>query len=250
MKRIRRPAAAKAPSSSRAEPNVDSTPGSTSTAAGRNAAWTPTNENTIPKDASTKDDILRAALNVFARDGFDGASLPKIAEAASVGHPLIHYYFGSKDNLWREVVASSIGGIVAEAAAIDIALRGLPPVDKLCALIRTFTLFAARYPSHLAILMFEIRGKTERLEWLRELYIDPFRARWHDVLLDAQDQGHIKKIPVDHLSSIITGAITHYFSFHAYGAPNRPLEDLAAEHADCVIEALLSGIAARPTAPK
>jgi AcrR family transcriptional regulator len=207
-----------------------------------------TNENTLPREANAKADILRAALEVFARDGFDGASLPKIAEAARVGHPLIHYYFGSKENLWRETVSNSIGGIVAEAAAIDIALRGLSPVDKLCALIRTFTLFAARYPSHLAILMFEIRGKTERLSWLMEHYTEPFRARWRDVLLEAQDKGLIKQIPVDHLTSIITGSITHYFSINAYRVPDRPLEDLATEHADCVIGALLSGITVRPPA--
>jgi AcrR family transcriptional regulator len=33
-------------------------------------------------DPGTKNEILEAALLAFARDGFDGASLPKIAEIA------------------------------------------------------------------------------------------------------------------------------------------------------------------------
>ena len=33
-------------------------------------------------DLGTKNQILEAALTAFARDGFDGASLPKIAEIA------------------------------------------------------------------------------------------------------------------------------------------------------------------------
>jgi hypothetical protein len=47
-------------------------------------------------DLGTKNEILEAALLAFARDGFDGASLPKIAEIAKVAHPLIHYYIRSK----------------------------------------------------------------------------------------------------------------------------------------------------------
>src|SRR6266478_9921996 len=76
-------------------------------------------------DLGTKNEILEAALTAFARDGFDGASLPKIAEIAQIAHPLIHYYFGSKDNLWRETVDYAFGGLVAEATAVEAASRGL-----------------------------------------------------------------------------------------------------------------------------
>src|SRR5258708_37855894 len=66
-------------------------------------------------DLGTKNEILEAALTAFARDGFESASLPKIAEIAKIAHPLIHYYFGSKDNLWHETVEYAFGGLEAEA---------------------------------------------------------------------------------------------------------------------------------------
>src|SRR6266404_806186 len=95
-------------------------------------------------DPGTKNEILEAALLAFARDGFDGASLPKIAEIANVAHPLIHYYFGSKDNLWRETVDYAFGGLVAEAAAVEAASRGLSPLHRLRVMIQAFAQFAAQ----------------------------------------------------------------------------------------------------------
>src|SRR6267143_4860333 len=122
-------------------------------------------------DPGTKNEILEAALTAFARDGFDGASLPKIAEIAKIAHPLIHYYFGSKDNLWRETVDYAFGGLVAEATAVEAASRGLSPLHRLRVIVQAFAQFAARYPDHLGLMMAEMRSGSERLDWLRENYI-------------------------------------------------------------------------------
>jgi TetR/AcrR family transcriptional regulator len=48
--------------------------------------------------------ILRAARHVFARHPFKAASTRMIAEEAGVDHPLIHYYYGSKEKLFETVV--------------------------------------------------------------------------------------------------------------------------------------------------
>src|SRR3977135_2779066 len=100
-------------------------------------------------DIGTKNEILEAALLAFARDGFDGASLPKIAEIAKVAHPLIHYYFGSKDNLWGETVEYAFGGLIGEAKAVEASSRSLSPLQRLRVMIQAFAQFAARYPNHL-----------------------------------------------------------------------------------------------------
>ena len=43
---------------------------------------------------TSKEEILEAALTVFARDGFEGASMPKIAKMAQVAPPLGLYLVG------------------------------------------------------------------------------------------------------------------------------------------------------------
>jgi len=47
--------------------------------------------------------ILKAARNVFAMHPFSSATTRMIAEEAGIDHSLIHYYFGSKENLFETV---------------------------------------------------------------------------------------------------------------------------------------------------
>lgn len=49
--------------------------------------------------------ILSAAEKVFARAGFAGATMANIAEASGLPKANLHYYFGSKDVLYRAVLA-------------------------------------------------------------------------------------------------------------------------------------------------
>lgn len=49
--------------------------------------------------------ILAAAESVFARAGFGGATMAAIATAAELPKANLHYYFGSKKDLYRAVLA-------------------------------------------------------------------------------------------------------------------------------------------------
>src|SRR5258708_25072129 len=195
-------------------------------------------------DVGTKKEILEAALTAFARDGFDSASLPRIAALAKIAHPLIHYYFGSKDNLWRETVEYAFGGLVAEATAVEAASRGLSPLHRLRVMVQAFAQFAARYPDHLGLIMAEMRSDSERLIWLRQNYLNPFLGRLSRALTDAQEQNEIKKIPIDHLSFILIGSLVSYFSINFEPPKKVNSEDLANRHAKWVLEVILNGITA------
>lgn len=52
---------------------------------------------------STKERILSAAEELFARHGFAGASLRQVTAAANVNLAAVNYHFGSKDNLINEL---------------------------------------------------------------------------------------------------------------------------------------------------
>ena len=51
----------------------------------------------------TEERIFNAALKVFSRKGKDGARMQEIAEEAGINKALLHYYFRSKDRLYRAV---------------------------------------------------------------------------------------------------------------------------------------------------
>src|SRR5208337_1966831 len=48
--------------------------------------------------------ILKAAEAVFAEKGFDGATTAEIAARAGVPKPNIHYYFGTKQQLYDRLI--------------------------------------------------------------------------------------------------------------------------------------------------
>ena len=53
----------------------------------------------------TRDAILEAARDAFARDGFDGTSIRAVARAAGVDPALVHHFFSSKEDLFLAAVA-------------------------------------------------------------------------------------------------------------------------------------------------
>jgi AcrR family transcriptional regulator len=57
-----------------------------------------------PGKQDTRELILTAAREAFAERGYDGASIRQIATGAGVDPALVHHYFGTKEQLFFEVV--------------------------------------------------------------------------------------------------------------------------------------------------
>lgn len=67
-----------------------------------------------PRHSSSEDTrvrILDAALASFAHNGFEGARLKEIADAADVHTALVHHYFGDKGRLYNAVLERALGPI-------------------------------------------------------------------------------------------------------------------------------------------
>lgn len=60
-------------------------------------------EQMLTPAVSTKDKLLRAALEIVARDGFEAATTAAIASAAGVAEGTLYRHFPSKDDLLIEV---------------------------------------------------------------------------------------------------------------------------------------------------
>jgi AcrR family transcriptional regulator len=82
--------------------------------------------------AATREAILRSAVSAFTRAGYDGAGLREIAGAAGVTAMMVKRYFGSKEQLFAEVVDRALaprtilvedGAGMAHAAAAALVAR-------------------------------------------------------------------------------------------------------------------------------
>jgi len=63
--------------------------------------------------------ILKAAEQEFILKGYDGARTMEIAKRAGVGHPLLHYHFKTKKELFKCVVVGKMG-LLREALLEDL----------------------------------------------------------------------------------------------------------------------------------
>lgn len=59
---------------------------------------------TTPKGRQTRDSILEAARQVFARDGFVGARMSAVAEDAGLSMGGLYRYFANKEDLFQELM--------------------------------------------------------------------------------------------------------------------------------------------------
>jgi AcrR family transcriptional regulator len=198
------------------------------------------------QNPNSRETILVAALKAFARGGFDGASLPKIAEMATVAPPLIHYYFGSKDNLWRETVDYSLGELRREASAISSATRTLAPLDRLRALLQAITQFAIRWPDHFGMVMAEARSESGRYSWIHENYTGVLFADVVQILQDAKSQGQIKDVAINHLAFILIGGILVYFTIDPPIGDKDDITKQTDEYLDLLFSMIVEGISPKP----
>jgi TetR/AcrR family transcriptional regulator len=60
--------------------------------------------------------ILAAAENVFAEHGFEGATMAQLAAAAGLPKANLHYYFGTKERLYRAVLEGILALWLEDAA--------------------------------------------------------------------------------------------------------------------------------------
>ena len=98
--------------------------------------------------------ILKAAAKVIARDGFEGASVRKVASAAGINLSGIYYYFKSKEELLFALQKHTFSTLVQ---ALDKKLKNIDaPEQKLKAVIDNHFQFFAANLNDLKVCVHEI----------------------------------------------------------------------------------------------
>lgn len=86
----------------------------------------------MTEERQTEEQILDAATQVFYQQGFAGARMQKIADEAGINKSMLHYYFRSKDKLFKKVFQESVRQffpVIFKVLNSDLGL--VPKVEKL-----------------------------------------------------------------------------------------------------------------------
>jgi AcrR family transcriptional regulator len=70
------------------------------------------------RSASRREELLAAAVRVFARKGYHTCRVSEIADEAGVSHGLVYHYFASKDEVLETIFRENWGPMASAIAAI------------------------------------------------------------------------------------------------------------------------------------
>jgi AcrR family transcriptional regulator len=89
----------------------------------------PKRENRAERQARTRAELLAAAAAVFARSGYDGASVEEIAEQAGYSHGAVYSNFDGKADLFLTVFEDYMAERARELAATQVDLGEDTPLE-------------------------------------------------------------------------------------------------------------------------
>jgi AcrR family transcriptional regulator len=150
---------------------------------GDEAEW---ERRTMSVDA-TRQAILDAAHDVFVAEGYDGASIRKVAQRAGYSHGTIYLHFRDKDDLLYQLSEEQFRALLERLRALP---RSLDALSRLTAALRTYVDYGLEFPNHYD-LMFSIR--PAHLRHAAERRFGPMAeqvyAFLYDVLVKAGERG-------------------------------------------------------------
>ncbi|RYG91435.1 TetR family transcriptional regulator [Loktanella sp. IMCC34160] len=191
--------------------------------------------------------ILEAAEKVFAEAGFGGATVQLIADMAGLPKANLHYYFPTKEALYRQVVQNIFHDWLKAADIFDEAPG---PIEGLGAYIDAKLEISRRHPAGSKVWASEVMHRAPVIQD----YLETTLVEWTDgrmaVIQRWIDAGLMDPIDPRHLLYMLWATTQHYADFgHQIETLNngRPLSDRQwRDVKESVKTIILKGIGARP----
>ena len=208
---------------------------------------------THPRSMSKKDRrlesermILMAAEKVFAEAGFGGATMQLIADVAGLPKANLHYYFPTKEALYRRVV-QDIFQVWLKAA--DIFDQASGPVEGIGAYIDAKMEISRRHPAGSKVWASEVMHGAPVIQDYLETTLEQWTNSRISVIQSWIDRGLMAPIDPRHLLYMVWATTQHYADFgHQIETLNKgePLTDAQWWAAtDNVKTIILKGIGAK-----
>lgn len=116
----------------------------------------------VENKVDTEKLILEAARRVFIRKGLDGARMQEIADEAGINKALLHYYFRSKEKLFKMVFKEAMGKYFPVMVSV-LSSNEFSFEKKLEAFIENYLSIIKENPFIPAFIIGELNKDPERL---------------------------------------------------------------------------------------
>ncbi|MGM9929118.1 MAG: TetR/AcrR family transcriptional regulator [Bacillus sp. (in: firmicutes)] len=184
--------------------------------------------------SNKREDIMSAALYLFAERGYDGTTVPMIAEKAHVGAGTIYRYFENKEvlvnALFQESVRHFSGTLKAKESDFNSDVR-----KQFDTMFFQMVSYAKEHPYALQFIDSHANGH----------YLDDESRQVFQEFLDClcsvteygKQQGVLRSLPSEALICIVYGAFSQFFKLVRVGELEED-QQLLEEVADCCWNAI------------
>ncbi|MCV2871217.1 TetR/AcrR family transcriptional regulator [Defluviimonas sp. WL0050] len=200
------------------------------------------------RDAARRENearILAAAEKVFAEAGFGGATMQLIADMAGLPKANLHYYFATKEELYRKVVQQIFEIWLHAADSFDNAPG---PVEGIGAYIDAKMDISRKHPFGSKVWASEVMHGAPVIQDYLETTLRDWTKGRADVIQRWVDEGKMAPVDPRHLLYMLWATTQHYADFgHQIETLNggKPLSDRQWKEAkESVKTIILRGIGA------
>ena len=188
--------------------------------------------------------ILQAAEKVFAEAGFGGATMQLIADMAGLPKANLHYYFPTKEDLYRRVVQDIFEIWLHAADSMD---QAPGPVEGIGAYIQAKMEISRRHPNGSKVWAFEVMHRAPVIQDYLETTLRAWTTGRVRLIERWIAEGKMAPVDPEHLLYMLWATTQHYADFgHQIETLNAgPLSDADWQKAtDSVKTMILRGIGA------
>jgi AcrR family transcriptional regulator len=193
-----------------------------------------------------REEILKAALDVFTEKGYAAATIPEIAQAAGVAAGTIYLYYPSK----RELFVAVVKGFIVTAPLLNLLSqmpRGDYPAILKSILQDRFDLIKNPAFVRVPLLMSEVQRDPElKALWLKE-FLSPLLGQIEMLVRMMGTTGKFRQFQPEVLVRVIGGMFMGFMLLRVMEGDTSPLKKLDQEKvADDIVSFILHGVLNNP----
>jgi AcrR family transcriptional regulator len=165
--------------------------------------------------ARRQEQILDAAVQLFAEHGYSDTDTQLLAEKLQVGKGTIYRYFRSKRDLF---LAAADRVMRQMRQCVDASIEGIEePLDRIAIAVRAFLTFFAEHPEYVELLMQERAQFKDRKKPTYFEHREANSVRWRALYRSLIEAGRIRDVPVERISDVMSNLLygtmfTNYFT--------------------------------------
>jgi AcrR family transcriptional regulator len=188
--------------------------------------------------AQREEQILEAAMQLFAEHGYSDTDTQLLADKLRIGKGTLYRYFHSKRELFL-AAADRVMRLMRQS--VDASIENIDePFERMGVGIRAFLSFFAEHPEYVELLIQERAQFKDRKKPTYFVHRENNIKRWQALYRALIEAGRIRNIPVERISSVISNLIYGTMFTNYFTGERSSVEAQARDILDIVFHGILS----------